>query len=292
MAACEKKRERNEESLREKVLRETKKTNPWSILWRGIGIVFSLFWILCAVVPYVCYRVFNLASIALLVLFVPLLLLLVFWPLTVRGIRAIRKTRGGRWLCVCFGVVVCAGAVYVVAVSTWMGIVCANQPPERGSDAVCVVLGCQVNGEYNPSPVLANRLEAAENYLRANPEAVCIVTGCQGEDEAWPEAVVMRNCLVRAGIAEERILLEENARNTEENLRYAAQMMRARNLGEQAVIVTDWWHQLRASLLAEREGLKSWAVSSPAPRPIVWALDPVYYARELLGMARMLVIGR
>ena len=90
-----------------------------------------------------------------------------------------------------------------------------------------IVLGAGVNGT-EPSWSLKTRLEAALSYLEENTEAVCIVSGGQGPGEQITEAQCMENWLKEKGIAPERIIKEEQARSTTENIKYSLRPHRRR----------------------------------------------------------------
>lgn len=121
---------------------------------------------------------------------------------------------------------------------------------ESGLDYI-VVLGAQVYSS-GPSPVLKFRLDAALDYLRANPDTVCIVTGGQGYNEPFPEAVGMADYLVRAGIDAERIILEPESQNTAQNIENSMNFIEP---GKTVGIVTNNFHVYRAVTTAEKAGL-------------------------------------
>jgi len=149
-----------------------------------------------------------------------------------------------------------------------------------------IVLGCQTNG-YDPTPMLLSRLERAKTYLDEHPGSVAIVSGGKGEDEGVAEAESMRAWLENHGIAPERILKEEQSANTEQNLQDSAELMRQHGLGTDAVIVTDWWHELRGIHWARQNGL-----SVGAEPCATWlSMLPVFAMRELCGVTRLLLLG-
>lgn len=154
------------------------------------------------------------------------------------------------------------------------------------SNTTAIVLGSQVRGD-EPSLDLWARIDAAEKYLKENPQAVCIASGGQGKGENRSEAVVIREKLMERGISAERILLESRSKTTEENLRYSAELLKEHGLSSHVAIVTDEYHQLRASWLAEQKGLTPYAVSAKSPRIILSAM----YTRELLALTATLVQG-
>lgn len=161
-------------------------------------------------------------------------------------------------------------------------ILAANHTPPASTPAI--VLGSQVRGD-EPSLDLWARIGAAERYLKENPEAMCVASGGQGEGENRSEAEVIREKLVERGISSDRILLEDRSESTEENIRYSKELLDKHSLGFDAAIVTDEYHQLRASWLAKRQGLTPYAVSAESPRNILSAM----YTRELLALTATLL---
>lgn len=95
-------------------------------------------------------------------------------------------------------------------------------PAEDGE--YVIVLGAQVRGEV-PTLVLGARIRAAAEYLKEHPQAVAVASGGKGTGETISEAEAIRRGLVRLGISEERILLEEHSTSTTENLRFSAEVI-------------------------------------------------------------------
>ena len=109
-----------------------------------------------------------------------------------------------------------------------------------------IVLGTTVNGT-EPSPMLKQRLDAALGYLNTYPEAVCIVTGGKGDEVNLSEAQCMYNYLTAAGIDGNRILMEDRATSTVENLRNVRKML---STNEVDILSSDF-HLYRAGLIAK-----------------------------------------
>ena len=87
-----------------------------------------------------------------------------------------------------------------------------------------IVLGAQVR-EDGPSAVLKYRLDAAVDYLKENESTLCIVTGGKGESEPLTEGEGMKQYLTAQGIDPARILVEDQARNTVQNIQFSKQLM-------------------------------------------------------------------
>ena len=113
-----------------------------------------------------------------------------------------------------------------------------------------VVLGARVFGT-EPSPILQYRIDAAYEYLMENPETVAIVSGGQGDNEPCTESSAMKNWLVSHGMDPERILEEDQSKNTRQNLAFSKKMIPE---GASVGIVSSDFHICRALHLAETLG--------------------------------------
>ena len=141
-------------------------------------------------------------------------------------------------------------AVLLLAVLIPAGLIvgCMNGRGEPGGE-VLIVLGTTVNGT-EPSPMLKQRLDGAVEYLGTYPDAQCIVTGGKGDEVNLSEAQCMYNYLTAAGIAPERITMEDRATSTVENLRNVRAMV---DTNEVDILSSDF-HLYRAGLIAKEAG--------------------------------------
>lgn len=150
------------------------------------------------------------------------------------------------------------------------------------NDAVLIVLGCQIKNS-KPGKMLAQRLDAAYDYLAAHPNAVCILSGGQGADEARPEAQAMREYLSHKGIEESRLYTENFSENTKENIENSEKIIRENSLSQNIAVVTHSFHQYRASEYAKEYGLCAYALNCPADPGVL----PTYWLRELAAILKM-----
>lgn len=187
------------------------------------------------------------------------------------------------WAMSVFLVVYCAAFLIT---GIWITRHCGTD--EDSSGDVLIVLGAGVNGSV-PSRSLAERLTAAEDWLRENPEAVCIVSGTKGFGEDLSEAECMFNELTRAGIAPERVYMETEARDTRQNFTYSFAIADRIAPGGRITVVTSEYHTARARLLAEDMGR---TVRMRAAKTTIVPLRINYYLREVAGMWKYLVLYR
>lgn len=162
-----------------------------------------------------------------------------------------------------------------------------SQMDAKGEDGLnyIVVLGARVNKNGVPSKPLYWRIDAAEEYLRANPDTVAILSGGKGADEPMSEAQCMFDTLVTRGIDESRLLMEDKSTSTNENIRYSLALME-----EDATfgVVTNNFHVFRAVRIAEE--VSGRAVSGIASQYLD-ALLIHYMAREAVGIAKDILEG-
>ena len=148
-----------------------------------------------------------------------------------------------------------------------------------------IVLGAQVR-EDGPSAVLKYRLDAAARYLQENESTICIVTGGKGAAEPFSEGQGMKEYLVQAGIPTDRILVEDKALNTVQNIQYSKALMSSPD--RPTAIVTNNFHVTRGLALARRQGLTNvYAIAAPS--------NPFYLPnnmfREFFGLTKDFLLG-
>ena len=148
-----------------------------------------------------------------------------------------------------------------------------------------IVLGAKVD-PWGPSRALDDRLRAAFAYLEAYPDCKAVVTGGQGPDEVMSEGRCMRDWLLEKGIDPERVIAEEKASDTRENLRFSAEFI-AQDAGtewseQKVVIVSSEYHLCRARYVG-RHLLDYDFGTYPAPTSLK-AYKIRYFIREALGM--------
>ena len=129
-----------------------------------------------------------------------------------------------------------------------------------GQAEYAIVLGLALeNGK--PVPDLLARLDTARAYLEKYPEAQLILTGGNADDTGRTEAAVMRDILTEKGVAEDRLILEDQAETTKENFQNIAEMLQA---DESVVMISSNYHMDRAVRNAGEAGFTH-VMRLPAP---------------------------
>ena len=152
-----------------------------------------------------------------------------------------------------------------------------------------IVLGAGLNGVY-PSLSLLNRLTAALWYLEEYPDAVAIVSGGQGEGEHITEAEAMRVWLEGRGVDPGRIIKEERATSTVENIAFSLDIIKERggDTTGAVAIVSSEYHLYRAKVIGESMGARPLVVAGGTGNA---ALRANYFMREACGVIYMWVFG-
>lgn len=173
------------------------------------------------------------------------------------------------------------------------GVLYGSYDHIQGEPETMLILGCQVH-PWGPSILLQDRLDEALTYLEGHPDMTVIVSGGQGLDEHTSEAACMRDYLVRAGLDEKQILVEDQSHNTWQNMICSAQLMKEHDLDmEQGVlIVSNGFHLTRARMLWDRvtgagEHVSTLAAPSSHAPSRIWM-----YIREPLALVKSFVFDR
>lgn len=190
----------------------------------------------------------------------------------------------GKILLSVFCVLIVLGIAYVCVLSVLMYKAQENNPDDPN---VIVVLSCKVNGE-KPSRMLRRRLDAAYKALEKHSDTLCIVSGGQGSNEKISEAQAMKNYLVEKGIDESRIIMEDKSTSTYENIRFTLDILDDMGMSRDITLVTDGFHQYRASLIAKAQGAGDITAYSAYTEPRYLF---TYWVREWLGLTHFFVFG-
>jgi uncharacterized SAM-binding protein YcdF (DUF218 family) len=102
-------------------------------------------------------------------------------------------------------------------------------------------------------------------WITSIPSKV-ICTGAAVKNE-YIEAEIMKKELLEAGISEEKIICENQARSTWDNIKYLKDIMEKEKLNE-VVIVSSPVHVRRASIYAEKFCIKHTLEESDIPKGI------------------------
>lgn len=206
------------------------------------------------------------------------------WSAFCGVISSLWSHSAGKIILILIGALIAAGVAYVTTLSVLMYRAQENKPDDPN---VIVVLGCKVNGE-RPSRMLRRRLDAACDALNENADTLCIVSGGKGSNEKISEAQAMKTYLIDKGVDGDRIIMEDKSTSTYENIKFSLDILDDLGMNHDMTIVTDGFHQYRASLIAKAQGVKNVTAYSAYTEPRYLF---TYWVREWLGLTHFFVFG-
>ena len=152
-----------------------------------------------------------------------------------------------------------------------------------------IVCGAGINGTQ-PSRSMTDRLERALLWLRENPDGVAILSGSQGPGEELSEAQVMYRWLMEKGVPADRLIPEDKAGSSYENIQNSLALITERG-GDPAgrvAILSSEYHLHRLGYMAQRMGCQPVLV---AARTTKVSLFINYAIREAFAMWELWVFG-
>lgn len=165
---------------------------------------------------------------------------------------------------------------------------------------VMVIFGCQVKPD-GPSILLRDRLDTALAYLEDHPNTRIVVSGGKGDDEHQSEAQCMYDYLTARGVRWNQILMEDQSRNTHQNIQNTWKSL-CGQMGPwdsvlvpeecRYVLVSSDFHLARILMLWERATGRTDNVTT-LPAPVSHAPSRVQmFFREPLALVKSFLFDR
>ena len=125
-------------------------------------------------------------------------------------------------------------------------------------DADCIlVLGCGVQPDKTPSPMLKDRLDRSLEVYRTGVSEKFLMSGDHG-DRYYDEVGTMRRYVIGEGVSTTDIFMDHAGFSTYESMYRAKEVFGV----ERVVIVTQEYHLYRALYIANALGIEAYGVSS------------------------------
>ena len=217
------------------------------------------------------YRFLGLCFLALAAL------ILVFAATKALGVKRPGAARGIKTVLWCF---IAVAAVGLIATEAFI-VSQASVKPADPEPQAAIVLGAGVHGSV-PSRSLKARLEAALEYAEDNRDAVLVLSGGQGRGEDVTEAMCMYDWLVSHGVSGDRLILEERASSTKENLEFSKELLDGIGYTGGVCVITAGYHIARAKMMARDVGFTE--VTARGRGTGMPVLELNYYLREAPGI--------
>ena len=150
--------------------------------------------------------------------------------------------------------------LYTLILATlYCNVKAAKHIPKYDKDYI-IILGCKVMSNGNLTPLLKGRVDKAiefgkKQYEKNNKKIIYIPSGGQGEDEITSEAEAMQKYLVKQGIKNNQIIMENRSSNTYENIKYSKEIIDNKNRKAKICFSTTNYHVFRSGIIANEQGL-------------------------------------
>lgn len=195
-------------------------------------------------------------------------------------------------------VLLALGVLAFAALEVYIGI--HSRTSVVGDPQTMVIFGCQVK-PWGPSVLLQDRLDTALDYWEDHPDIRIIVTGGKGDDEHISEAQCMYDYLTAHGVDGEKIYMEDQSRNTWQNITYTNALVREQGLGGyeefvggygEYLLVSNGFHLARIGMLWQRGWWGNYSVSYLAA-PVSHTPSAIQmFFREPLALVKSFVFDR
>ncbi|MEO8512081.1 MAG: YdcF family protein [Ignavibacteria bacterium] len=126
------------------------------------------------------------------------------------------------------------------------------------------VLGAAVWGGNRPSPVLRERINKGYELYASGIIKNIILTG-GGAPGEMTEADVSKNELLKKGVPERNIFIENKSNSTLEQILYLNNNLYKKNNWKEIVIISDNFHLLRTKQICKFFGINAYTVASDTP---------------------------
>lgn len=245
-----------------------------SVILTATGIVFTLYGLLLLLVSNITMGLIMTISLGLFILFCG-----IFYK------KIKEKTKNGiyKYIKILVLTLICVEILF----ASFLGVYSVFDNAEFDED-VCLVLGAGLIGENITWP-LKLRLDKAIEYHEKNPESLIVVSGGKGQGETVTEALAMEKYLLQHNIDKNKIIKEEKATSTKENMLFSKEILDNRLKSEyDIVVITNNFHIFRGVALAKDAGFTE---VRHLHAGLKWYNVIPCYLRETLALIKMWVLG-
>lgn len=164
------------------------------------------------------------------------------------------------------------------------GALAARHEPEYDMDYL-IILGCKIRADGSLYPLIRGRVDRAITFYhkqleKTGKKAIFLPSGGQGSDEIISEAAAMKRYLLEQGFTEDQILVEDQSKNTLQNMRFSKKLIEERNPEAKVSFSTTNFHVFRSGIISRQNDFEPDGMGAPTK----WYFWPNAYMREVIGM--------
>lgn len=170
---------------------------------------------------------------------------------------------------------ICIAIYYTV---TAFNIYSYSKTDETTKADAAIVLGTAI-WDDKPSPVFKERINHAILLFKTDSVGYLIFTGGIGEGKKYSEAEIAKKYAIQNGIPESKIFTEEKSTITDENLKFAKDIVDENGFSK-ILIVSDPLHMKRAMLMAKNRNIDAYSSPTKTSRYISFKSKIGFVLRE------------
>lgn len=160
----------------------------------------------------------------------------------------------------------------------------SDHQPEFDKDYL-IILGCGIRKDGTPCPLLQGRIDRAltfykEQLQKTGKDLIFVPSGGHGSNEVISESESMKRYLIKKGIPEDHILMEDQSTSTFENMKFSKAKIFEQNPGAKVAFSTSNYHVFRSGLFARRVKMRAVGMGAKSK----WYFWPNALVREFIGL--------
>ena len=149
---------------------------------------------------------------------------------------------------------------YTLIIATlYCNVRAARHNPTYDKDFV-IILGSKINKDGSLPPLLKGRVDRAidfgnKQYEMTKKKIVYVPSGGKGKDEIMAEAEAIKKYLMKRGVKEKQILIEDKSRSTIENMKFSKDKIDNAKKDAKISFATTNYHVFRSGVIAYNQGI-------------------------------------
>lgn len=141
-----------------------------------------------------------------------------------------------------------------------LSIKAAKHIPKFNKDYI-IILGAKMKKDGTLTNLLKERVDRAISFGKLQKEKtgkdiIYVPSGGKGKDEPIAEAIAMKNYLIKNGVEEKNILIEDKSTNSYQNIKFSNEKIIEQGKNAEIAFSTTNYHVFRAGIIASRQNLK------------------------------------
>ena len=162
--------------------------------------------------------------------------------------------------------------------------IAAKRRPAKDRDYI-IILGCALNEDGSPAPILASRVDEAlrfyqEQIAETGKVPILIPSGGKGSEKRNSESEAMCAYLLERNVPSDHIIKEDQSTTTQENMLFSKKIIDERNADAKISFATSGYHVFRSGIMAGHAGLRASGIGARTK----WYFWPNAALREILGL--------